>query len=147
MSGVFVADLSTAYVDPVSPLFRILDVNAHYLTLGDRIDLRTRVVTFDASWKSNLAGAEYYNTALTSAAIFGGVIANRAQSEFVRVATSLFDARLDSRTSGVTLEKRPEFVVHFLQGGTASGYGGYSPVTGKWEISYSNLLIDIEGRN
>jgi len=144
IAGVNIIDLSRAFVDPGSPLFRILNVHGHYLTQGDRINLRTLAVTFDTTWKWNLEGEEMYNNALTSNNIFGGHILGRDHSEFVRVSTSLFDSRLDFTTTGATVENNPRFQVTFTQDPELStGYGGYSPVTGLWEISYSNLLINI----
>jgi len=144
IAGVGIVDLSRAFVDPGSQYFRILDVHGHYLTQGDRINLRTLTVTYDTSWKSNLAGNEFYDNALTSNNIFGGHILGRVHSEFVRVSTSLFDSRLDFTTTGATVENNPRFQVTFTQEpGLSTGYGGYSPVTGYWEISYSNLKINI----
>jgi len=103
------------------------------------------VVTFDTTWKENLLGGEVYEQAVTSADIFGGVRFNRDRTEYVRVSTSLFDARLASTTFGTTLENNPRFQVTFMQDQFASGYGGYSPITGKWEISYSDLIVSING--
>jgi len=144
VGGVLIADLSSAYVDPNSQYFSILNVNTHYITHGDRINLNTRQVTYDLTWKTNLRGQEAYDSPLTSANVFGGVLATQDHSEYVRASTSVFDARLEISTTGVTVESNPQFRVLFYHNTAASGYGGYSPVTTKFEISYSGLLVDIE---
>jgi len=143
-AGVLVVDVSNSSLDTAAQYFTIRGVIGHYMTHGDRIDLTTREVQFDTTWKFDLAGSERNLYALTSDNIFGGVVQLGGKSEFVRVSTSLFDAHLDTVTSGVTIETAPRFIVTFNQDVTVSrGFGGYSPVTGFWEISYSNLFMDI----
>ena len=144
-AGVLLVDLSTSSLDTTAPYFTIRRITGHYLTHGDHIDLTTREVQFDTTWKFDLAGRERYLYALTSNHIFGGIIEIGEKPEFVRVSTSLFDSSMDTVTRGTTLEVAPRFLVTFNQDTTISrGFGGYSPVTGVWEISYSDLFIDIE---
>jgi cyanophycinase len=143
--GVLLVDISSSSLDTTAEYFTIRRVTGHYLTHGDHIDLTTREVQFDTTWKFDLAGNESNLFAMTSDNIFGGVIEAGGKPEFVRVSTSLFDAQLDTVTSGTTIEKSPKFLVTFSKDTAISrGFGGNSPVTGRWEISYSDLLIDIE---
>jgi len=140
-AGVVIVDLSGAFIDTSAQNFRILNVNTHYITEGDVIDLHSREVTFDLSWKTTLAGNQQ---AITSNDVFGGIQGSRTHTEYIRVARSLFDSRAASTTSGTTKENNPKFQVTFNQNEFSVGYGGTSPVTGKFEISYSNLRVSIE---
>jgi cyanophycinase len=145
IAGVFIVDISAAFADPGSEYYKILDVNTHYITQGDKINLYSRNVTFDTTWKTDLKGQEQFTDAVQSNDIFGGVLLLNEHSEYVRVSTSLFDASLQSTTSGTTRERNPQFRVTFTQKSNSRGFGGISPVTGKWEISYSDLHVEING--
>jgi len=144
IAGVMFVDLSGAFVDGNSQYFRILNVNTHYITHGDKINFYARTVTFDTTWKNDLKGQEKNTQALTSNNIFGGKLSNSVYTEYVKVATSLFDATALT-TYGTSKENKPEFRLSFTQEEGSRGFGGYSPVTGKWEISYSDLSVDVTG--
>lgn len=143
IDGAMIIDLSNAEVDENAAHFHIEGVRAHYLTHGDQIDLTTLAVNFDTSWKSDMRGQERILNAATSDDIFYGWRSSIRQAEFVRVATSLFDALLDNTTSGTTYEDDPMFKVTMTQDELAQGYGGYSPLDGVFRICYSGLLIEI----
>ncbi|ELT90727.1 hypothetical protein CAPTEDRAFT_193384 [Capitella teleta] len=141
-AGVMLIDVTNAVQDPDAAYFRLDDVRLHYMTHGDHIRMRTHFITFDDSWKSNLAGDEEYDRALTTDKIFDGT---RSSSfpEFQRVARSIFDSRLDDSTEGQTEESAPKFEVFFHTEAESEGWGGYSPLHGGWEISYHALWCSI----
>ena len=148
-NGVFFVDLSASQVDTYEGQWRISDVYTDWLTAGDTITLTTNVnrhvVNFDTSWKENIVGDEMYTNAITSDDIFNG---NRGNSNnapvYVRVARSVFDSRESVYTWGRTpTTPTPRFNVDFYQEPGSRGYGGYSPNTGAWMISYSRQRIAI----
>nr|KAG5693692.1 hypothetical protein BaRGS_008334 [Batillaria attramentaria] len=122
-NGVTFFDLSSSYVDTSQRYFTIRDVYMTYLTHGDVYNLHNHDVTF-ASDKIELKGNENYDHALTSNDIFYGKSSQpNRKPEFVRAATSIFDARLDTSTYGTTYEKNPRFRVEMSRAGReAVGY-------------------------
>ena len=94
------------------------------------------------SYKSNLAGNEAYDRALTTNDVFDGTRSSNFP-EFQKAAHSVFDARLDTTTWGRTWENNPRFEVFFEQGSASQGWGGFSPVTGGWEVAYDSLWCDM----
>ena len=55
--GVYFADISHANIDSGGQYWDITDVDTHYLTQDDRIDINTWAVIF-AYWKSDMKGQE-----------------------------------------------------------------------------------------
>ena len=142
--GVFFADLTQSRVDTVNGYWRIRDVYTDWLSSGDTITMDTHDtrhrVTF-GWWKSDLSGDEEYDRAVTSNDIFQGSRSN-SLPEYVRVARSVFEAWSEDSTWGRTKDN-PRFRVDFQQVASSKGFGGYSPVTLQWTISYSDLRVDM----
>ena len=94
------------------------------------------------SWKYNLIGNETVDQALTSDNIFDGTV-SQPFPEFQKVSRSLVEARLDFLANGYTLETGPQFQVHFEQDTPVEAWGGYSPLTGEWMVSYGHMWCDL----
>nr|KAG5693693.1 hypothetical protein BaRGS_008335 [Batillaria attramentaria] len=121
--GVTFFDLSSSFVDTSQRYFSIRDVYMTYLTHGDVYNLHTHDVTFSPD-KTPLKGHENYDHALSTDDVFYGKSNDPGRKpEFVRAATSIFDARLDTSTYGTTYEKNPRFRVEMSRAGRdAVGY-------------------------
>ncbi|XP_019619663.1 PREDICTED: uncharacterized protein LOC109466391 [Branchiostoma belcheri] len=112
--GVMMVDISSAAVS-TSRDFDVTDVVTSYLTEDDRVDFATKQVTF-APWKQGLSGNERFDRAASSHNIFGSPHAPlRLSREWQRVATSLFDSRLDKTAYGRTFENNPQFQVRLFK--------------------------------
>lgn len=146
-NGAFVFDLTTA-TRGTSADFAIYGVKATYLTPGDSYVPYTKAVTF-ASYKSNIAGREYYSYAKTPTTdIFSSPNNYRSGSrvnprEFVEVTTDLFDSRNSTTTYGETYETNPTWKATFTKSTTAGSAGYVGTSNGTTYISYKNLLVDI----
>lgn len=140
-SGISIFDLSNSRTQQ-STYFHISDVSMTYLTHGDVIALSNRSVTF-SSKKSPMSGHEDYNDVLTSDDVFYGTKSGSTRkSEFVRMATSVFDARNGHQTHGYTYEHHPRFTVN-VSGNGAEGWverkhSFHSDIT-----SYKHLKVEI----
>ncbi|KAI8491479.1 hypothetical protein Bbelb_306790 [Branchiostoma belcheri] len=141
--GVMMVDISSAAVSP-SRDFDVTDVVTSYLTEDDRVDFATKQVTF-APWKQGLSGNERFDRAASSDDIFGSPHTPlRLSREWQRVATSLFDSRLDKSAFGRTFEKNPQFqVVMSKDVPGAEAAGGNSATTGNYVISYKGMTVRI----
>lgn len=139
--GAMVVDLREAtHVE--GTYTRLQGVRVSFFTEGDAFNLYNDSYTI-ASWKSNLAGQEYYDTAPTSSNIFSSPDANpREDGVFREVATSLWDSKEDSCVSD-TYERNPEFVVT-LSKSDGAGFGGFSHDTTTWTVSYARMAVDID---
>ena len=142
--GVTVADLSSSTTDRVAGYWFIDNVYLHYLTAGDRLNMRTLKVQF-AAWKYPLRGREMYDYATTSGAIFdGNGKGSKSKCEFVRIATDLYDTKYDTATHGLTRKRNPQFKVEMSRAKQESmGYEGKSPPLKRSRISYQRLHIRI----
>ncbi|CAG0913324.1 unnamed protein product [Notodromas monacha] len=136
--GVTIIDNFAADYDPIAP--SAAGVRFTYLTEGDTASLVTGNIEI-ASWKTNLAGQELHDTALESNDIFSES-SGTPGGEFRYVATQLFDSKVRSSTS-VTHTKKPQFEVIMIKDANSAGFGGYSPTTSEFVISYANLRVDI----
>ncbi|XP_064611801.1 cyanophycinase-like [Liolophura sinensis] len=143
--GVVLIDVSRSVVDKTAKYFTIRDVSMSYMTDGDSIKLSDHTLTFSPD-KSPLAGQEFYDHALKSTDIFDGNRADRRKKpEFVRVATSVFDAKYDRMSHGTTYEKHPRFLVTVFRSGAGAeahirrGHSFQEDV-----ISFKNLMVSIE---
>lgn len=138
-------DVSRSVVDKTAQYFTIRDVSVSYLTEGDTIKLSDHTLTFSSD-KSSLGGHEHYDHALKSTDIFYGNRADHTKkAEFIRVATSLFDAKYDRMSHGTTYEKRPRFRVTVSRSGAgAEGYIKRGHSFQEDVISYKNLLLSVE---
>ncbi|XP_052773860.1 cyanophycinase-like [Mya arenaria] len=142
-SGVTVFDLSNSRVH-ISRYFNISDVYLTYLTHGDAIRLSDHQVTFSSS-KTPMKNHENYDDVLTTDDVFYGTKSDsERKSEFVRIATSVFDARNGRTTHGTTQEGSPRFRIDMsAEGHDAIGYverrhSFHSDIT-----SYKNLRVAI----
>ena len=131
-------------VDSQPAYYHIQDVYITYLTHGDSINLVDRSVTFALS-KVPMQGHEKYTHALTSSDIFGGgSLSSGRKPEFVRLATSVYDARLDRSAYGTTYKAHPTFRVtlsrtgHDSEGWVERKHSFHSDVT-----SYKNMYVEI----
>nr|KAG5693694.1 hypothetical protein BaRGS_008336 [Batillaria attramentaria] len=122
-NGVTFFDLTSSFVDTSQRYFSIRDVYLTYLTHGDVYNLHTHDVTFSPD-KIPLKGNESLTHAFTSDNIFHGKSDTPGRKpEFVRLATSIFDARLDTSTYGTTQEDNPRFRAEMSRAGReAVGY-------------------------
>ena len=90
-----------------------------------------------------MSGHEDYDDVLTSDDVFYGTRSGSSgKAEFVRMATSVFDARNGDYTHGYTYETHPRFRVN-VYGNGAEGWverkhSFHSDIT-----SYKNLQVDI----
>ncbi|KAJ8311278.1 hypothetical protein KUTeg_011173 [Tegillarca granosa] len=145
--GVTFFDLSSAHYDKAQNYFSIRNVYLHYLTHGDNIGLQKLNITFSAS-KRPMNGHEVYTHSLNSSDIFDGDRHSHGRKpEFVRVATSVFDATLDRTTYGETYEKNPAFKV-FLSA-TGREAGGWVERKSDFHTditSYKNLYVEIHAK-
>ncbi|CAH1272462.1 Hypp4856 [Branchiostoma lanceolatum] len=152
--GVMMVDISSAVIS-TSRDFDIKDAVISYLTEEDRVNFATKQVTF-APWKQSLSGNERFDHAVGSDDIFGSPYAPyRKSREWNRVATSLFNSRLDDIVYGRTYEKNPQFevclyenplckqVVMSNEAGGAEAVGGNSTTTGNYVISYKGMTVRI----
>lgn len=92
-----------------------------------------------------MAGNEQYDDVLTSDDVFYGSKSDSDRKpEFVRMATSVFDARNSRKTHGTTYETHPLFRVdvsgsgHDAEGWVERKHSFHSDIT-----SYKNLRVDI----
>lgn len=117
-AGVTFIDVSSSHVDTSQQYFTISDVYMSYLTHGDVYNLHTHDVTFSPD-KEPLKGRELYNDALDTDDVFYGRRSSQAnrKPEFVRSATSIFDARLATSAVGTTYERKPRFRVDMSRDG------------------------------
>ena len=174
VGGVFFADLRDAIAnDDVinSDLWSIVNVRAAYLTEGDVMNLASGDVTF-ASWKTSVAGNENLDTAHVSNDIFNGNLDYPLRlPEFPYTASTLFEARLDLLTYGLTWvtkqheaynyvrymcfaqasahicplqELTPRFRVWMTKDPQASAVRGVNPRNGREYLSYKQLLVQME---
>ena len=92
-----------------------------------------------------MSGSERHDHARTSNDIFGGSTLHPSQKpEFPRVATSIFDSRLDNSSHGDTIENNPMFRVYMSR--EAGGAEGYSERKRSFDTditSYKNLYVKI----
>ena len=143
-SGVTFFDLSKASVDAHSRYFAVRDVFITYLTHGDVIDLQDRSVQF-SNRKTPMRGHEMYEHALTANDIYGGGSLNAGRkAEFVRLATSLYDARVDRIVYGTTYKTHPTFRVTMSR----AGYDSEGWVERRQSFhtditSYNHMYLDI----
>ena len=144
-TGVTLFDLSKSVVDSRAAYFTIKDVYITYLTHGDSINLFDRSVKF-ANSKDPLQGHEKYEHALTSSDIFGGGSSRSGRKpEFVRLATSVYDAKFDRTAYGTTFKTHPTFRVtisrigHDSEGWVERKHSFHSDLT-----SYKNMYVEIE---
>ncbi|KAH3786892.1 cyanophycinase-like [Dreissena polymorpha] len=141
-AGVTIFDLTHAQVHS-SKHFDISDVYVTYLTHGDVIQMTDQSVTFSPS-KSPMRGHENYDDVLTTNDVFYGTSDGSRKPEFVRIATSVFDARRGRMTHGFSKESGPRFRVDMSAvGNDAVGYverknSFHSDIT-----SYKNLKVSI----
>ena len=63
--------------------------------------------------------------------------------EFDRIASSLFDNRNDNSTLGYTALSDPKYVVEMHKCSAVDGYGGVDPVSGKYVVTYSNMIVNM----
>lgn len=142
-SGVTFFDLTHAQVRNASR-FNINNVYLTYLTRGDVISLADQSVRFSPS-KTPLSGHEDYDDVLTSDDVFYGASSDSTRKpEFVRVATSVFDARHGRKTYGTTHERHPRFRVDFTaEASDAVGYVERHTSFHSDIHSYKNLRVDI----
>ena len=137
--GVFFADVTNLVNNPSSTT-DFERVSTSFLTHGDVIDLTSGAVTF-ASWKSSLAGDEYYNNAVPST----DILSSRADGVWRSTAKRLFDNKNDQVIINYSNEKRPEFRVTFDKT-SGVGYGGHLPNNSTiFVVSYKDLRVDIRG--
>ena len=143
-SGVTFFDLSKSVVDSQAKYFTIRDVYITYLTHGDSISLRDRSVKFAIS-KVPMQGHEMYEHSLTTSDIFGGgSLSSGRKPEFVRLATSVYDARADRTAYGTTYKTHPTFRVtmsrlgHDSEGWVERKHSFHSDMT-----SYKNMYAEI----
>ena len=142
-SGISVFDLSKARVIP-GKYFHITDVYMDYLTHNDVIRLGDLSVTF-APEKSPMAGHELYNDVLTTDDVFYGKRSGSSHKpDFVRIATSIFDARNSRSTYGTTYENHPRFRVELSGNGhDAAGWVQRRTSFNSDVTSYRNMHIEI----
>lgn len=143
-AGVTFFDLSKSSVDQHTPYYTIRDVFITYLTHGDVISLYDRSVNF-AVTKMSMRGREAYDHSLTTSDVFGGgSLSSGRKPEFVRLATSLFDAREDRTVYGTTYKTHPTFRVTMSRAGYDSEgwverrHSFHSDLT-----SYQNMYVEI----
>ena len=143
--GVFFVDTSRAITNTHSRYFSIHGVYAHFLTSGDEIWLKQMNITFSPT-KTPMKGHENYDHSLTTDDIFYGKSSRpNRKSEFTRVSTSVFDARLDHTTYGDTYESSPMFRVTMsrmdrnAEGWVERRGDFHSDIT-----SYKNLYLEIK---
>ena len=115
-----------------------------YLTHGDVINLHDRSVVFSVD-KIPVWGSEMYNHALSTDDVFhGGSLSSGRKPEFVRIADSLYDAKLDRRTYGTTHKTHPTFRVDFSRAGYYSEAWVERKHTFHSDImSYKNMYVEI----
>lgn len=123
-----------------------------YLTRGDSIFLKNKTIIF-SSTKSQMSGFERNSRARTSKDIFNSYITISHSNEplpvhypeFVKVAISLFDSKLDNVSYGDTYEHNPTFRVYMSRYGTgAKGYTERGQDLQTNDItSYKNLQVNI----
>eukprot|EP01106_Pelomyxa_sp_JSP_P003485 TRINITY_DN1522_c0_g1_i1.p1 TRINITY_DN1522_c0_g1~~TRINITY_DN1522_c0_g1_i1.p1 ORF type:complete len:171 (-),score=74.22 TRINITY_DN1522_c0_g1_i1:192-704(-) len=134
--GVLVADLASATI-ATSPSWSARGVVTAYATDGDAVDLVTGAVTFAAT-KVPLEGREHTTTASTSDDIFSYKLSSE---EYVRVATSLFDASQSTSTTGNSYQSKPTYQVAFSKMPKSSAADGYNSYN-SYVISYSQCSVD-----
>lgn len=143
--GVFFADVSNSHVDNSTKYFNIDNVMVHYLTHGDKIFLQNKTIKFSPT-KTQMKGHENYDHALTTQDIFGGNRRHPTQkSEFTRVATSIFDSRLETSSYGDTYENNPRFRVTMSR--AVAGAEGFVERKHSFHTditSYRNLYVKID---
>ena len=143
-SGISFFDLSKSSIDSHSTYFSIRDVYMTYLTHGDVINLNDRSVSFSVD-KVPVRGSEEYDHALTTTHVFqGGSSGTGRKPEFVRMASSIYDAKLDRTTSGTTLKTNPKFIVRLSR----TGFNSEAWVQRKHSfhsdvLSYTKMYVEI----
>jgi cyanophycinase len=146
-NGVLIFDLSQATVGS-GTYWSISGVKATYLTAGDSFNPGTKTAAI-ASWKTSLAGREYYSTARTpSRDIFSSPDnlnssgTRKNPREWTLVATDLFDSR-STMTTGQSYERNPAFEVRLTKSSSfgSLGYQGYQNNVNYY--SFKNLRVDI----
>lgn len=141
-------DVSKSSIDMKHFYFAIENVFLHYLTEGDKMFLSNKSIEFSSS-KTSMLGNERFPTPLNSRDIFNSKtpITSR-KSEFVKVATSAFDALDHHSGYGDTSEKHPTFRVVFSR--AVDGSAGYSKRGRNFDedvTSYTNLHLHLTGFN
>ncbi|XP_063397536.1 cyanophycinase-like isoform X1 [Mytilus trossulus] len=150
--GVFFADVSQSNITAKYHSYSITNVMVHYLTHGDSLFLKNKTMIF-SSTKSPMIGFERNSRAMTSTDIFNTNITISHSNEpfpvhypeFVKVAKSLFDSKLDNVSYGDTYEHNPTFRVYMSRSGTgAKGYTERGQDLQTNDItSYTNLQVNI----
>ncbi|CAG2189209.1 cphB [Mytilus edulis] len=150
--GVFFADVSQSNITAKYNSYSITNVMVDYLTRGDSIFLKNKTILF-SSTKSQMSGFERNSRARTSKDIFNSYITISHSNEplpvhypeFVKVANSLFDSKLDNVSYGDTYEHNPTFRVYMSRSGTgAKGYTERGKGFQTNDItSYKNLQVNI----
>lgn len=142
--GVTFFDLTSSFVDTSQRDFSIRDVYLAYLTHGDEYKFDSNDVSFAVN-KMPIKGRENYDRALTSNDVFYGKNASSTRKpEFVRVAASIFDSRLDVASYGVTYERNPRFRVDMSK--SNSHAAGFVKRNGDFHSdlhSYKGLYVAI----
>lgn len=140
-AGVTLIDLTHAQVHP-SKHFNISGVYVTYLTKGDVIGLADQAVTF-ASTKTPMRGHEQRDNVLTSTNVFAREDIP-LKPEFVKIATSVFDARRGRTTHGFSKETGPRFRVDMSASeNDAVGYVERHTSAVTDATSYKNLRVSI----
>jgi len=142
--GVTVFDLSNAEIKDSTDYFSIENVSVTYLTQGDRFDPNTKTVLFPTKNPLICSSPEI---PATSNDIFSHLSpsGNRKNpSEFVKVATSLFES-CQNTTQGLSFENKPIFQVTMTQNQVlgSQAYLGID-AQGNSSTSYVNLQVDIQ---
>jgi hypothetical protein len=94
------------------------------------------IITF-ASWKTDIAGAEWHEHATPTDDIFSDVVPR----QWHLVARYLIDSN-DTVVFGNSTNKNPEFQVRFDRT-SATGFGADLPDGSDFIASYTNILVDI----
>ena len=94
------------------------------------------VISF-ASWKTDIAGAEWHDHAAPTDDIFSNV----KPRQWHLAARYLIDSK-DTVVFGNSTFKRPEFQVRFNRS-LATGFGADLPDGSDFIASYTNILVDI----
>ncbi|KAL4236965.1 hypothetical protein ACF0H5_005349 [Mactra antiquata] len=144
-SGITIFDLSRSIVVS-DTYFRISQVYLSYLTHGDSFNLNDHSIIYSPT-KTPMLGHENYDAVLSTDDVFyGSSSGSTRKPEFVRIATSVFDARLSRTTYGTTYEKHPRFRVDLS--GTGHDSEGWVERKGSFHsdiTSYQNLHVSISG--
>ncbi|KAH3786890.1 cyanophycinase-like [Dreissena polymorpha] len=140
-AGVTLIDLTHAQIHP-SKHFNISGVYVTYLTKGDVIRLTDQTVTF-ASTKTPMRGHERNDAVFQSNDVFAKADIP-LKPEFVRIATSTFDARRGRTTHGFSKETGPRFRVEMsASANDAVGFVERNASFATDITSYKNLRVSI----